>query len=673
MFIRMLMIFLHLLFPLICSSVIVNKAIQLARTLPSTISYGDASESLKRWAESCAAETSSTAVPNVIEQINSDGVGLRAADYLIGRWFSTKSKANSACKHGKVYLNGQKIYASRILAKGDMLEIDFTEKVVPVRSVETILLDEIGMAAELQRLVNYTSHILDERRYPPLHLLYEDNDLAVVYKPSGIHSMKWIGTMKKKLFALDDILPLVLAPPEIIRTDEGISSDSMKRPLPCHRLDARVSGCLIVAKTRRAMSDLSKQFEHRLVEKEYRAILAGNLTEVLHTDLDVTKKTSVEWIDSGSVVDDMDFTGTPLQAYSSTRGENLLKSRRIGRITDPIDGFDALTEIEILDISPCSVYGALTTVSLLPHTGRRHQLRRHCAILGCPIIGDDLYHDAGMLPMSIRQAAIAALSVGKIKLVKDSALFKDGDEDGDQSEEILSREVLDETDKHANSVRKEENYRLEIPDDSTFDNSKSLTPMTAETKMDDQSMFSSSSSYDDLNAEMFDKGNKGNNMIKSPEGVRKKVGIFLMCTAVKFYHPVNTISGNRATDLTQPVGTTLRTERKKDETDSKKENATVFFSDKEERDREGDGDGNGVNCNDTKPILFSQIYQVEAKVNSETQIQAQTNSLILNQKSILDRIKISVRCDESPRFIRLREKAIKGFEWQLLQQIPDKA
>ena len=41
--------------------------------------------------------------------------------------------------------------------------------------------------------------------------------------------------------------------------------------------------------------------------------------------------------------------------------------------------------------TPCAVDGVLTDVALKPVTGRRHQLRRHCASLNAPILGDDLY------------------------------------------------------------------------------------------------------------------------------------------------------------------------------------------------------------------------------------------------------------------------------------------
>ena len=639
------MMLLLTLFPLICSSVIVNKAFQIARFLPSKISYDDASKSLQKWAESNAAQTASTALRSVAEEIDLNGVGLRAADYLIGRWFSTKSKANSACKHGNILVNGKRVYASRILSLGDLLEIDFTEKVVPAKSAESIILNEIEVASELHKLVNYTNHILDERRYPPLHILYEDNHLAVVYKPSGIHSMKWVGTMKKKLFALDDILPLVLIPPEIIHNENSVYSDSMNRPLPCHRLDARVSGCLIVAKTQRAMSDLSKQFEHRFVEKEYRAILAGNLTKILEIDFDITKTSIIEW-DSMGQVSDANPHSTSFPVYSVGDVEKGRDNQRIGRVADPIDGFDALTEIKILEITPCSVYGALTTVSLFPHTGRRHQLRRHCAILGCPIIGDDLYHDAGMLPASRRHSAVAALSVGKTKIVSKSILRVDGDEDGDEDEEMSLDISLDNT-----SKCKDDSNKAKDPENVIVNVSGSLERI----KMTDKQLMSLTPSVN-LNMELVDKM-KGVEIIKSPEGVRKKVGIFLMCTAVEFYHPVDTVSGDPTTDLMISVGTKA----------SEKEKRTG-----EEEERKADMEGERFTAiekqkEELKHVSISSELTQSPQLN-KLQSQSQLEQLEQLQSSIQDRIKVIVRCDESPRFVRLREKALKGYEWQLAQQ-----
>lgn len=125
---------------------------------------------------------------------------------------------------------------------------------------------------------------------------------------------------------------------------------SLPRPIPQHRLDARVAGCLVVAKSRRAAVNLHKQFEQRKIKKEYRAILVGKI------NTDNPRKKIV--------------------------------------ITHPVDGLSSTTELIIMQETKCPVYGCLTTVRLFPLTGRRHQLRRHCAALGNPIVGDNLYHYA---------------------------------------------------------------------------------------------------------------------------------------------------------------------------------------------------------------------------------------------------------------------------------------
>lgn len=100
-------------------------------------------------------------------------------------------------------MNGYKSYGTRILKHGDEVVI---KKLEEKPFVEPNL-DKIS------KLVNFTNHLLEETRNPPLKILYEDNDIAVVLKPAGIHSLQWLGPMKKNYFCLDDSLPFVLTPP----------------------------------------------------------------------------------------------------------------------------------------------------------------------------------------------------------------------------------------------------------------------------------------------------------------------------------------------------------------------------------------------------------------------------------------------------------------------------
>ena len=100
-------------------------------------------------------------------------------------------------------MNGYKSYGTRTLKYGDEI---FIKKLEEKPFVEPNL-DKIS------KLVNFTNYLLEETRNPPLKILYEDNDIAVVLKPAGVHSLQWLGPMKKNYFCLDDSLPFLLSPP----------------------------------------------------------------------------------------------------------------------------------------------------------------------------------------------------------------------------------------------------------------------------------------------------------------------------------------------------------------------------------------------------------------------------------------------------------------------------
>ena len=145
--------------------------------------------------------------------------------------------------------------------------------------------------------------------------------------------MSWRNTLKRRQLCLDDVLPLVLEPSR--------AADALPAPLPRHRLDARVAGPVAVAKTRSAHVALGRAFEQNEVDKEYGALVVGAVAS--------------------------------------------------GTVDAPIDGLPSTTVVTARGQTPCAVDGVLTDVALKPVTGRRHQLRRHCASLGAPILGDDLY------------------------------------------------------------------------------------------------------------------------------------------------------------------------------------------------------------------------------------------------------------------------------------------
>eukprot|EP00536_Pseudo-nitzschia_multiseries_P015633 jgi/Psemu1/247002/estExt_Genewise1.C_9250002 len=173
--------------------------------------------------------------------------------------------------------------------------------------------------------------------------------------------MSWSGSLGKSL-CLDEILPLVLNPP----TEEELDEDDepLPAPLPRHRLDQRVAGPVVVAKTRKACVEIGRAFEEKTVAKEYRAIVVGEVgEETLARNRDRVN------LDRASTSSPLSFT-----------------------IHSDVDDKESETGVVMLGTTPCNVNGVLTDLKLFPRTGRKHQLRIHCAkVLGTPILGDDLY------------------------------------------------------------------------------------------------------------------------------------------------------------------------------------------------------------------------------------------------------------------------------------------
>ena len=166
-------------------------------------------------------------------------------------------------------------------------------------------------------------------------ILYEDESVIVVNKPSGLLSVP--GKQE---------LPSV----------ESIVSERYGQVFMPHRLDQDTSGLLVVARTMEAYHSLQQQFLNHSVRKEYEALLNGILQS-----------------EEGTIA-------LPLRPDLTDRPRQLV---------DYEHGKTATTHYRIIKVE-----NGQTRVLLVPHTGRTHQLRVHCAHhkgLGLPIVGDNLY------------------------------------------------------------------------------------------------------------------------------------------------------------------------------------------------------------------------------------------------------------------------------------------
>jgi len=197
------------------------------------------------------------------------------------------------------------------------------------------------------------SPIIDDFIAPPckgqIRILYQDTDLLLIEKPSGLLSLSGKNPLNKDSVH-HRLVGGLLKGPLVIQERRAFPTATL-----VHRLDFGTSGIMVVALNKPANRFISKQFQERTVNKSYIAILDGMLPE-----------------DRGLIEFPLakDRPNFPLQKICQETGKAACSEYHV---------------LERLQQPSCC------RVRFTPQTGRTHQLRLHSLGIGHPILGCDLY------------------------------------------------------------------------------------------------------------------------------------------------------------------------------------------------------------------------------------------------------------------------------------------
>ena len=232
---------------------------------------------------------------------------------------TSRNKIQIAAKNGNILVNKKEIKSNYKVKPSDEISVVFP---YPIREIELIPQDI------------------------PLDIVYEDDHLIVINKPSNmvVHPGygNYKGTLVNALVFHFDNLPM--------RNDEFYG-----RPGLVHRLDKHTTGIMVVAKTESALTHLALQFYNRTTDRRYHALVWGNIEQ-----------------DNGTIIGNI--------------GRSLKNRKMMTVFPDGDFGKHAVTHYTVLQR-----FGLVTLVECKLETGRTHQIRAHMKYLGHPLFNDIEY------------------------------------------------------------------------------------------------------------------------------------------------------------------------------------------------------------------------------------------------------------------------------------------
>ncbi len=252
------------------------------------------------------------------EKVTDEYVGMRIDSYIAEITDLSRSAAARHIENGDITVSGVSVSKKYALREGDEVEI-----IIPEAVEYEVLAEDI-----------------------PLDIIYEDSDVIVINKPSGmvVHPApgNYTGTLVNAL---------------LYHSRDSLSGvGGVMRPGIVHRIDKDTSGLLVVAKNDPSHRALSAELEHHGIEREYRALVRGGFKNELGT------------------------VNLPI-------GRHPVDRKKMAVLTAPgSHAKEAVTHYEVIES-----FGDISYLKLRLETGRTHQIRVHMSHLGHPLLGDEVY------------------------------------------------------------------------------------------------------------------------------------------------------------------------------------------------------------------------------------------------------------------------------------------
>lgn len=268
------------------------------------------------------------AQPTLTARIPDEAAG-RRFDQILAELFPdySRSRLTSWVRAGAALLDGEQVLPRHIVRGGEAVEL----------------------SVRMQREVGAVGQDI------ALDIRYEDADLLVVNKPSGLIAHPGAGNP-------DGTLQNAL-----LHHDPGLAE--IPRAGLVHRLDKDTSGLMVVARTLRAHTALVEQLQARDVHRQYEAVVYGPMV-------------------AGGKVD------VPIGRHPVDRLRQAVRE----------DGREAVTHYRVRER-----FRALTLIECRLETGRTHQIRVHMAHVRHPLVGDPTYGGGLRLPKGATPALVEAL------------------------------------------------------------------------------------------------------------------------------------------------------------------------------------------------------------------------------------------------------------------------